>query len=55
MSDISRRFVERWNFTCFGTGSGIIRVRQNSSVSMERNAPAENEEQKYGFFGFLKG
>ena len=54
VSDIAQHFVERWNFTCFGSGSGITRIRQNSSVYKERNASIENEEQKYGFFGFFK-
>ena len=35
--DIARHFVERWNFSKFGTGEGITDIKQNSSVSMEAN------------------
>ena len=53
VTDIARHFVERWNFACFGQGTGITNIKQNTSVSKERNAPAEDEEQKYGHFAIL--
>ena len=37
VADIARHFVERWNFSRFGTGSGITDIKQNASVSNERN------------------
>ena len=37
VADIARHFVERWNFTRFGTGSGITDIKQNSSVSKMNN------------------
>ena len=36
VSDIARHFVERWNFTKFGTGEGITDIKQSSSVSKEK-------------------
>ena len=33
VADIARHFVERWNFSRFGTGSGITDIKQNASVS----------------------
>ena len=35
--DIARHFIERWNFSKFGTGEGITDIKQSSSVSMEAN------------------
>ena len=32
VADIARHFVERWNFSRFGTGSGITDIKQNASV-----------------------
>ena len=37
VADIARHFVERWNFSRFGTGSGITDIKQNASVSKDRN------------------
>ena len=37
VADIARHFVERWNFSRFGTGSGITDIKQNASVSKEKN------------------
>ena len=37
VADIARHFVERWNFSRFGTGSGITDIKQNASVSNENN------------------
>ena len=37
VADIARHFVERWNFSRFGTGSGITDIKQNSSVSKMHN------------------
>ena len=63
VADIARHFVERWNFARFGTGSGITDIKQNASVSkdknqlMETNTIEENMEkkstEKKGGFGFL--
>ena len=36
VSDIARHFVERWNFSKFGTGEGITDIKQSSSVSQEK-------------------
>ena len=41
VADIARHFVERWNFSRFGTGSGITDIKQNASV--ETNQVSENE------------
>ena len=35
--DIARHFIERWNFSKFGTGEGITDIKQSSSISMEAN------------------
>ena len=35
--DIARHFVERWNYTCFGSGAGITDIKQNASVSKGKN------------------
>jgi phospholipase D1/2 len=37
VADIARHFVERWNFSRFGTGSGITDIKQNASVSKQHN------------------
>ena len=37
VADIARHFVERWNYSRFGTGSGITDIKQNSSVSKMNN------------------
>ena len=37
VADIARHFVERWNFSRFGTGSGITDIKQNASISTERS------------------
>ena len=37
VADIARHFVERWNFSRFGTGSGITDIKQNASVSKINN------------------
>ena len=59
VADIARHFVERWNFSRFGTGSGITDIKQNASVSKEKNELKESttideelekkEEKKPGF------
>ena len=63
VADIARHFVERWNFSRFGTGSGITDIKQNASVSKNRNELREtntldeqmgNKEKKPSF-GFMKG
>ena len=63
VADIARHFVERWNFSRFGTGSGITDIKQNASVSKEGNVlketntieeNLEKKEPKKGF-GFLQG
>ena len=63
VADIARHFVERWNFSRFGTGSGITDIKQNASVSNERNQLTETKtveekplEKKGGTgFGFIQG
>ena len=64
VADIARHFVERWNFSRFGTGSGITDIKQNASVSKQRNELKETNtldeslEKKDGnkpAFGFLQG
>ena len=64
VADIARHFVERWNFSRFGTGSGITDIKQNASVSGENNQlretntldeQLEKKEKKKGGFGFLTG
>ena len=42
VADIARHFVERWNFSRFGTGSGITNIKQNASVSYERSRLEES-------------
>ena len=65
VADIARHFVERWNFSRFGTGSGITDIKQNASVSKENNQLKETntieeslnqgeEPKKMGFmFGII--
>ena len=64
VADIARHFVERWNFSRFGTGSGITDIKQNASVSRQNNQlretntldeQLENKEEKKGVFGFITG
>ena len=64
VADIARHFVERWNFSRFGTGSGITDIKQNASVSKEKNQLMETNtieenlnktEGKKKPFGFLTG
>ena len=64
VADIARHFVERWNFSRFGTGSGITDIKQNASVSKDRNQlmetntieeNIENKQPKKKGFGFLGG
>ena len=63
VADIARHFVERWNFSRFGTGTGITDIKQNASVSkeknqlMETNTIEENTESKGTGLGtgFLQG
>ena len=64
VADIARHFVERWNFSRFGTGSGITDIKQNASVSKEKNNLMETNtidenmgqaEPKKKNFGFLTG
>ena len=64
VADIARHFVERWNFSRFGTGSGITDIKQNASVSKQRNElretntieeSFEKKEDKKPAFGWLQG
>ena len=63
VADIARHFVERWNFSRFGTGSGITDIKQNASVSNERIRLEDtntlddelNKKQKNAGGGFLMG
>ena len=64
VADIARHFVERWNFSRFGTGSGITDIKQNASVSRQNNQlretntldeQLEKKEEKKGGFGFITG
>ena len=41
VADIARHFVERWNFSRFGTGAGITDIKQNASISNENNKMKE--------------
>ena len=41
VADIARHFVERWNFARFGTGKGITDIKQNASVSKDKNKLTE--------------
>ena len=64
VADIARHFVERWNYSRFGTGSGITDIKQNASVSKEKNKLKETntieenmgkEKPKNKGFGFMEG
>ena len=63
VADIARHFVERWNFSRFGTGSGITDIKQNASVSKERNQLTETntieekpvEKKGVAGIGFIQG
>ena len=64
VADIARHFVERWNFSRFGTGSGITDIKQNASVSRQNNQlketntideQLEKKEEKKPTFGFMQG
>ena len=56
VTDIARHFVERWNFTKFGTGEGITDIKQNSSLSKDLNKNKTiAEEGKIKKGGFLFG
>ena len=64
VADIARHFVERWNFSRFGTGSGITDIKQNASVSKHNNQlkdtntlDEEINKQETGkpAFGFMQG
>ena len=64
VADIARHFVERWNYSRFGTGSGITDIKQNASVSKEKNKLKETntieenmgqEKPKKKGFGFMEG
>ena len=64
VADIARHFVERWNFSRFGTGSGITDIKQNASVSREKNKLKETNtldeelnksQEKKPAFGFIQG
>ena len=63
VADIARHFVERWNFSRFGTGSGITDIKQNASVSKKRNELRETntmdeqieKNEKKPAFGFMQG
>ena len=57
VADIARHFVERWNFSRFGTGAGITDIKQNASVSLDDSNTLDEDlqkkQQKQG--GFLMG
>ena len=55
VTDIARHFIERWNFTKFGTGEGITDIKQSSSVSKEFNKNQTKQEKsiKNGIGGFI--
>ena len=57
VADIARHFVERWNFSRFGTGAGITDIKQNASVSLDNSNTLDEDlkkkQQKQG--GFLMG
>jgi len=62
VADIARHFVERWNFSRFGTGSGITDIKQNASVSKNSNQlkptntlDEQLEKEKKPKFGFMQG
>ena len=63
VADIARHFVERWNFSRFGTGSGITDIKQNASVSKQKNELRETstidehleKNDKKPLFGFIQG
>ena len=63
VADIARHFVERWNFSRFGTGSGITDIKQNASVSKKRNELRETntmdeqieKNEKKPAFCFMQG
>ena len=55
VTDIARHFIERWNFTKFGTGEGITDIKQSSSVSkdLNKNKTIQDSGVKNTFGGFL--
>ena len=58
VADIARHFVERWNFAKLGTGSGITNIKQNISVSKDKNQLMETNTKKAKqgfefFYGFI--
>ena len=48
VADIARHFVERWNFSKFGTEEAITDIKTNSSVSKENNELNKDENKKGG-------
>ena len=40
VADIARHFVERWNFSRFGSGEGIVDIKSNYDVSKENSYDA---------------
>ena len=57
VADIARHFVERWNYTKFGTGEGITDLKQNSSASkdLSKNKTINNDGKPKKEGGFMKG
>ena len=57
VADIARHFVERWNYTKFGTGEGITDLKQNSSASKDlgKNKTINNDGKPKKEGGFMKG
>ena len=43
VADIARHFVERWNFSKFGTEEAITDIKQNSSVSLDNSKNKKGE------------
>ena len=57
VADIARHFVERWNFSRFGTGAGITDIKQNATIGLNSSNTLDEELEKKGqkSGGFLMG
>ena len=53
--DIARHFIERWNFTKFGTGEGITDIKQSSSASqsLDKNQTINEDNMKKGIGNYF--